>query len=159
MKALTVCQPYADLLLQRHPSGELVKPIENRPKRWSYRGPLAIHAGLSRAWMDEGDDERYPDLVFGAVLGMVNLIDCVKLDDLPARLRDHEHANGPWCLLIDRPLRLSQPIPYRGAQGLWNVPDHVLSWFAEDRERVAEHVLQVYRGTFRHRAPETQEEP
>jgi len=45
MKAVTIYQPYAELIAR----GE--KRVENRSWRTDYRGPLAIHAGCSRAWL------------------------------------------------------------------------------------------------------------
>src|SRR5690348_75180 len=97
MKALTICQPYAEMIAL----GE--KPIENRTWPTAYRGPLLIHAGKSLAWMDDDSEERYPGMVFGAVVAVARLVACLKRDDVapwPNRwrhLRDHEHANGPWC--------------------------------------------------------------
>lgn len=113
MKALTVCQPYAELIARG------LKPIENRTWYTPYRGPLAIHAGKSREWMDDGDLEAYPDMAFGAVVAIVELVKCVRLDDLPVSLRHHQHANGPWCWVLEHVRRVVPPVEARGAQGLW----------------------------------------
>lgn len=34
-------------------------------------------------------------------------------------LADHQHAEGPYCLLLDNVRRFEQPIPARGMLGLW----------------------------------------
>lgn len=114
MKALTICQRYAHLIIL----GE--KPLENRTWWTSYRGPLAIHAGKSRAWLDEGDLERYPDMAFGAVIGTVEVVDCVAVGKLKEPLASNEHANGPFCLVMENPVMFAEPIPARGALGLWD---------------------------------------
>ncbi len=122
VKALTICQPYAHLIAV----GE--KPIENRSWPTQYRGQLLIHAGKSKSWMEPGDDERYQGMVFGALVGRVELVACLSAQypadpyNWPARWRhlaDHEHANGPFCWVLEdfRPLR--RPVYCRGAQGLW----------------------------------------
>lgn len=77
MKALTICQPYAELIVRG------LKPIENRTWPTSYRGPLLIHAGKSREWMDADDLDAYPGMVFGALVGRVNVVDCVRVEKLP----------------------------------------------------------------------------
>lgn len=115
MKALTVIQPYAELIARG------VKPIENRRWPTAYRGPLAIHAGKNRSWLDEGDALACPQMAFGAFVALATLVDCVKLDDLPTDLTGHAHAEGPYCWILQNVRRIV-PIPYRGAQGLW-VPD------------------------------------
>ena len=46
MKAITVRQPWAWAIVHGG------KTIENRALAWSYRGPLAIHAGLR--WSERG---------------------------------------------------------------------------------------------------------
>jgi len=114
MKALTVCQPYAELLARG------VKPMENRTWSTAYRGSLVIHAGKSRDWLDEGDERRYPGMAFGAIVAVVTLYDCVRVEQLPNDLRVHEHAQGPWCWLVQNPIRVA-PTPARGTQGLWHV--------------------------------------
>lgn len=123
MKALTICQPYAELILR----GD--KPVENRAWRSGYRGPLLIHAGKSRAWLDTWP-EQMPDLVRGAIVGMASVIDCGRPDYVRATfpiIADNEHVIGPWCIVLDAPRRLVEPIPYRGQQGLFDVPDDVVA--------------------------------
>lgn len=118
MKALTICQPYAELIAR----GE--KVIENRTWPTSFRGQFFIHAGKSREWMDDGDEDDYPGMVFGALIATARLVDCVRFADLPPHLKNHEHANGPWCWVLDRVNRI-EPIRFRGAQGLFDVPASV----------------------------------
>lgn len=121
MKCLTVCQPYADLLLTPE------KPIENRPSWYSYRGSLLIHAGKSKAWLRPGD--RASSFVYGAIIGVVTVIDSVALCELERKypdLKDHPHASGPYCLIVKDPARFVKPVPYRGMLGLFNVPDAIV---------------------------------
>lgn len=115
LKALTVCQPYAELIAR----GE--KVIENRTWETRMRGPLVIHAGKSREWLDDDDECLYPGMPFGAIVAVANLYDCVHVSKLPEHLQGNEHANGPWCWLL-KDIRRIGPIPYRGAQGLWDIP-------------------------------------
>jgi hypothetical protein len=114
MKALTICQPYAELIALGR------KPIENRTWPTSYRGSLLIHAGKSRNWLDDGDEDQYPGMLFGFVIAEAELYDCVTLARLPNHLKEHEHANGPWCWLL-RNVRRVEPFAYRGAQGLFDI--------------------------------------
>jgi hypothetical protein len=113
--ALTVCQPYAELIAR----GE--KLVENRTWPTRHRGPLAIHAGQSRSWLAPGDHLRYPHLVYGAIVCVVTVVDCVPVAQLPAALRDHPHAHGPWCWILADPRRLTSPIFKRGRQQIWRL--------------------------------------
>jgi hypothetical protein len=140
MRVLTVCQPYAWALV----SGP--KRIENRTWPTSYRGPLVIHAGLSRDWMRDRMEDGTPvpvaDLVFGAIVGVVDLVACVRPEEyrrtdfaLPSEVyrrtdfaipftfdpRQLAFAEGPWCWVTANP-RAIAPMPHRGAQGLWYLP-------------------------------------
>lgn len=91
MKALTIQQPWAWAIFNG-------KNIENRSQLWSHRGLLAIHAGSRladsamhdprilgavagspidsrcRFWSLQGDLE--PHLVYGAIIGVVEVVDC-----------------------------------------------------------------------------------
>lgn len=119
MQALTVCQPYAELIAR----GD--KPIENRTWSTPFRGKLLIHAGKSRGWMDDADAYglRETDLVFGAIVATARLVACLRQGSpwppLYAELQAHEHANGPWCWILEGVQRLRRPVYCPGAQGLW----------------------------------------
>jgi len=123
MKALTVCQPYAELIA----CGE--KWVENRRWPTSYRGPLAIHAGKSRTWLGPTDESLYHNMAFGAIVAVCRLDACVRFNSITGshdpkmiELAAHEHTEGPWCWVL-RDVRRITPVPCRGAQGLWNVPN------------------------------------
>lgn len=96
------------------------KIIENRTWATPYRGPLAIHAGKSREWMDDQDEHDYPGMVFGAVIAIAQLVACQPVSRLSEELRAHVHANGPWCWVLEDVRRID-PIAARGAQGLWDI--------------------------------------
>lgn len=119
MKALTICQPYAELIAR------LEKPIENRTWPASYRGPLLIHAGRSRQWLDEDDEVRYPGMAYGAIVAVADLVACLPHDRPSAwpprwsHLIDHVHALGPWCWVLENVRRLPTPVECMGHQGLW----------------------------------------
>ena len=124
MKVLTVCQPYAELIARG------VKRVENRTWWTSFRGPLAIHAGKSRKYMDDGYVDLFPGMTFGAVVAIVSLTDVVEgpSEAAAARypwLRDHEHAEGPVCFILENVRRLDNPISLVGQRGLFEVPDLV----------------------------------
>jgi hypothetical protein len=115
MRAVTICQPYAELIAR----GE--KLVENRRWQAAYRGLLAIHAGKSRDWLTSAIPEG--DLVFGAIIAYGFLERCFKADHLPVddALFGHEHIEGPWCWDIREVKRIT-PLAYRGQQGLWRLP-------------------------------------
>ncbi|MDZ4812103.1 MAG: ASCH domain-containing protein [Pseudomonadota bacterium] len=130
MKCLTICQPYAHLIVTG------AKRVENRSWPTRYRGPLLIHAGVSRAWMDCADAHMVrcygEPLVFGAVVGRAQLVECVLLTEITHPrickrfpwLRKHDHAEGPWCWVLEDVERFMVPTPIRGRLGLFDVPDN-----------------------------------
>jgi len=83
MKALTVKQPYASLIV------EGIKDIENRTWPTKYRGRVLIHAGLDRRLDPDFNKEQHNALykyyngigtqrkVYGAIIGSVKIVDCV----------------------------------------------------------------------------------
>lgn len=130
MKAITICQPYAHLIClpetdPRH------KRVENRTWSTSYRGPLAIHAGKSRDWLTDEYEIPESQMVFGAVVAIADLVLCVAFSALRSHaqrfpwLPTHSHANGPFCWVLSNVRVLPRPVPYKGAQGLWDLPDGI----------------------------------
>lgn len=143
MKALTICQPYPHLILLPR-SDPRHKRIENRTWPLRHRGKLVIHAGKSRQWLDADTLDEYgireDDMAFGAIVGVATVTDCVPIEavrrfashglGMRTGLRwlcTHPHASGPWCIVLDHVRRLQTPIPYRGAQGLFDVPDDLIA--------------------------------
>lgn len=128
LKGLTICQPYAHLIItpqEQLPPPYTAKRVENR--RWftPYRGLLAIHAGKGRSYLGPSDEEALPGMIYGAVVGVAELTAIVRLDGrLPPGLhwvREHEHAEGPFCWVLDNVRRLREPYPLRGQLGLFDL--------------------------------------
>lgn len=147
MKALTICQPYASLIVisqDELPRGNVQKRVENRTWHTEYRGPLAIHAGKSRSWL-EPDPQRpaddicgltIADMPFGAIVGVCDIVACfsdnqafhdMANDPKWGWLATHPHTYGPWCFVLDKIQRFKTPFQYIGRQGFFNIPDDVIA--------------------------------
>ena len=126
MKALTISQPFASLII----AGE--KWVENRQWGTNYRGRLAIHAGKGKQYLTAKELAEYPS---GCVLGTARVLACMPLDSMHQMghlqriqrtdltigdVLAHEHTEGPWCWILTDVRRYREPVPCRGAQGLWD---------------------------------------
>lgn len=130
MKALTISQPYASLIV----SG--TKWIENRTWPTSYRGELAIHAGKGTQYLSRDELAKYPS---GCVIAIAKLTACVSMQEIFDRdqvlhrrhhviketsktwsqAARHTHASGPWCWILED-VQPVEPIYIAGKQGLWS---------------------------------------
>jgi activating signal cointegrator 1 len=141
MKSITICVPYPSLILLPE-SDQHHKRVENRNWSTSYRGPLLIHSGKSKKWMGSynEDVEAYLPVYLGMIVGVVDMLDCVKINTSPLDewiaqeanrrfpwLCRHKHASGPYCHIYANVRRFVEPIPYRGAQGFFDVPDTLVA--------------------------------
>lgn len=114
LKALTIRQPWAWLIVAGH------KPVENRSWSTKYRGPLAIHAGLSMSAQDyENACEVFGKridralLQFGGIIGSANLVNVVSC-------HRSRFFFGPLGFILDD----ATPLPFKpmkGALGLWTI--------------------------------------
>lgn len=147
MPALTVKQPWAGLIMVR------AKDVENRtwPVPQAIRGELdvgtpvliAIHAAKrydADAWKQWSDTRQAPpshptpSYPVGVILGTVSVTGCHHAHDcttFPAAFMEQPRCS-PWAerdvyhwTLAD-PQPLTEPIPARGRQRVWTVPD---DWF------------------------------
>lgn len=132
---LSIQQPWAHLIFAG------LKPVENRSRPTRFRGRIFVHASARlacRNWADvfsgppvpwtEGLTVDHPapavlpalaDLPTGAVVGSVELYDCLTLADLPKSLKRHPQAGGPFCWLLRDPRPLAFPVPAKGKLGIW----------------------------------------
>lgn len=132
IKALTIQQPYAELIAQGQ------KMVENRTWSTPYRGPLLIHAGKGMDYLtwttgprgiEPETGLRAGEFKFGCLVARCILAGCVSsasirrgdLDQAYPWIRSHKYVEGPYCFILQNIERLPTPLPFRGAQGLWDV--------------------------------------
>lgn len=141
MKCISLWQPWATLWV----SGQKIH--ETRSWAMSHRGDLAVQA--SKKWTpelramcyrpeflralrrNEGDAttamfERL-ERSLGCIVGIVRVTDCklITIDNAPPHPdRDFgDYTPGRYMIRADNFRPLDTPIPYKGAQGLFEIPD------------------------------------
>lgn len=137
-RALSMWQPWASLYAHGY------KGFETRGWATSYRGPIYIHAAkkpLTETLADLpaelveliGDllpiiPENYPS---GCLIARGNLVACHPMTlEFVRGITPTEKMLGDWRLgrfawEVRNMILLDKPIPCRGAQGLWSVPEGV----------------------------------
>ncbi len=135
MKAISLWQPWASLWISD------AKVHETRHWPTSYRGWLVVHAAkrriddLSGDRLDEICDGIWGhhwglELPRGALIGAVKLVSCIRMNKTAPASEDDEEC-GDWsderyAWRRDQFKVFDQPIPYRGQQGMFVVPDNLL---------------------------------
>jgi len=139
MKAYTVYQPYAFATVAG------LKHNETRPRRTSIRGRVAVHAGKKdpRSVMESLKAEVQQEIFnaaylrfeiqggalekmyAGAVVGTVEIVDCVPVEEIVNTLTERErllgdYSPGRFAWVLQNPVMFETPIPARGQQGWWN---------------------------------------
>lgn len=138
MKAISLWQPWASAIAVGS------KRLETRGWPTEYRGPLAIHAAKRQdaarhefhtrrsLWLEAlGVDELWVnELPFGAIIATCELVSCDRQTGYPDSALERELGDyGPgrynWSLANLK--RLPEPIPFKGMQGLFNIPDGLIT--------------------------------
>ncbi len=135
MRAITLKQPWAQLVALR------AKRYETRSWMTRYRGAMAIHAGLEFTREARALCGREPfasallgndDLPTGCVIAISELAAVYRTSPEDGSLLGEVHAfpesdrpfgdfsPGRYAWLLQNVRALEEPIPARGAQGLWN---------------------------------------
>ena len=129
MKALSLWQPWASAMAFG------IKKIETRSWFTNYRGPLLIHAAKKvipwpSAYIQTAFDAvafQPDDLPLGQILCRVDLVDCQRItlgnrphEGLEREFGDYTPGRYMW---ITENLQLLSPFPFRGRQGLFNIPE------------------------------------
>ena len=129
MKAISLWQPWATLM------AEGFKRNETRHWTTNYRGPLLIHAAkrmepltllMSQLLTPIGYKE-WNDFPCGAIVCELELVDCIKTSKyIPGHpefeFGDYQPGRFVW---ITKNVKKFDPIPFRGKQGFFNVPDEI----------------------------------
>jgi hypothetical protein len=136
MRAISLWQPWASIWC----SG--IKIHETRRWATNYRGWLLVHAAKRR--IDDLDDDPLGDicksqfgrhygidLPRGALVGRIHLIACISTDRF-MHLSDDDRecgdfSEGRFAWHADNFETFSSSIPYRGSQGFFDVPDHLIA--------------------------------
>lgn len=131
MKAFTVYQPYAYAIVTG------LKGYETRPRRTTIRGRVAVHAGRLDAvhatkrlshdefWGLMGVIGGKTELPLSAVVGTVEIVDCLPVEEVIHTLTERERLLGDYSLgrfawVLKNPVIFSAPVPASGKQGWWN---------------------------------------
>jgi predicted transcriptional regulator len=116
MKCLSVCQPFAELIVQGK------KTIELRKWNTKFRGEFLVHAAKNILEEDCKRMKISPKTVTtGAIIGKVNLVDVKKYDsdkELKADKKKHhsisDDTKNKYGFILENPKKLRVSIPYLG---------------------------------------------
>ncbi|MGW2331650.1 hypothetical protein ACWC5C_38695 [Streptomyces sp. NPDC001700] len=117
IRGITIRQPWAACILAG-------KDIENRPRPWSWRGWLLLHAGLQTERAPLRDPLvataiRGRPLEVGSIIGVARLTDCHQDPD-GAEPCSRWAQPGAWHLVLADVQELALPVPITaGALGPW----------------------------------------
>ena len=126
MKCLTVCQPFADLIV----SGK--KTIELRSWNTRFRGEFLVHAAQSIRRDDARRLKAGSKFVTGAIVGKTELVGVKRYEteselrgDYKRHLASKEFQKSRYGFVLKNPKKFRVPVPYKGRLGLFEagLPD------------------------------------
>jgi hypothetical protein len=138
MRAISLWEPWGTAIAVG------LKKIETRHWRTDYMGPIAIHCAKTRDHWDyiRDPEVRGPfeqagikteaDLSFGCIVAVCVLGKVLPTEvwlrrgitTLEKALGNYEPQRFGWP--FDNIRRLAKPVPFKGAQGFFNVPDELV---------------------------------
>jgi ASCH domain. len=128
MKCLSVCQPFAELIVQGK------KTIELRKWNSKFRGEFLVHAAKNILEEDCKRMKISPKTVTpGAIIGKVNLVDVKKYDsdkELKADKKKHhsisDNTKNKYGFFLEIPKKLRVPIEFLGKLNFFEfLPDEI----------------------------------
>lgn len=132
MKAISLWQPWASLMAYGF------KTVETRSWNTSHRGPLLIHAGkrpmptIHKRAMEDFESKGInwrTDLPYGCIVAQVELIAIWPAESWAIYEKEGAHGDysvGRYAWVTDSLKRFLNPIPFRGWQRIFKVPDDIL---------------------------------
>tara|TARA_B100000029_G_scaffold370539_1_gene364394 strand:+ start:113 stop:562 length:450 start_codon:yes stop_codon:yes gene_type:complete len=115
MKCLSICQPFAKLIVQGK------KTIELRKWNTKFRGEFLVHAPQKIRLDDCKRLKIKPEMPVGAIIGKVELIDVKEYEnstqikiDLKKHLALNDISENKYGFILQNPKELKIPIPCSG---------------------------------------------
>ena len=115
MKCLSVCQPFAELIIQGK------KTIELRKWNTKFRGEFLVHAAKNILIEDCKRMKISSSITTGAIIGKVKLTDVKKYEsdkELKSDKKKHYSSSditkNKYGFILESPKKLRVPIPYSG---------------------------------------------
>ena len=122
MKCLSVCQPFANLIIQGK------KTMELRKWNTKFRGEFLIHASQKIRLDDCKRLKIKSDLITAAIIGKVELIDVKKYQsglEIKSDSKKHLASDSALCnkygFVIKNPIKFEVPIPCKGKLNFFEV--------------------------------------
>ena len=122
MKCLSICQPFAELVIQNK------KTIELRKWNTNFRGEFLVHAPIKIRKEEIKKMGIKEKLTTGAIIGKAELYDVKKYESIEEiqndknkhfSTRNFQEKTFGFILKNSKPLRI--PIPWKGQLGFFNV--------------------------------------
>ena len=115
MKCLSVCQPFADLIIEGK------KTIELRKWNTKFRGEFLVHAPQKIRLDDCKRLKMKPEMTVGAIVGKVELLDVKEYEnavqikiDSKKHLASNDGSGSKYGFILQNPKQLRIPIPCSG---------------------------------------------
>ena len=128
MKCLSVCQPFANLILEGK------KTIELRKWNTEFRGEFLVHAPRKILTDDCKRLKIKTNLITGAIIGKVELVSVKKYEnELEINLDSKKHLASKYAtenkygFILEKPKQLKVPIPYNGQLNFFEFKPEVLT--------------------------------
>ena len=137
IKVISLWQPWAEAMRRG------LKRNETRSWPTNYRGWLAIHAAKRKP---DAVPASFGTVAFGAVVCIVRLVNCVRVEEIVNGLSEQEeswgdYSRGRWAWQTESLFPLSEPISLLGHQGLfdWELPEEIAGELYRPERKEQEH--------------------
>ncbi len=129
MKVLSLTEPFATLICEGK------KLVETRSWKTNYRGPIYIHASITKISRLNLENKELMSLVknkgfnFGHIICKCNLVDCIYMtDEYVNNMKENNHQEyicgeysvGRYAWILENVEVLDEPILVKGHLGVWN---------------------------------------
>lgn len=133
MKVLSLTEPFATLIKEKK------KVVEIRSWKTNYRGPLYIHASMTKIAKSDLENKELMSLVenkemnFGYIICKSTLVDCVYMtEEYINKIKENDYQEyvcgdysvGRYAWILENVEVLDKPIPVKGHLGVWNYEEH-----------------------------------